>query len=310
MMNNNNNFANSSLGGSYPGGRYPSTYAAAASSTAHTYRYSGESDDDDNDEIPTMPWDQYGWIPREKSGKQTTPNKVRNELQRYIDQCKAEGSLTQTRIIEQMGVNSNSFRKFMDPATYKNQWSATANGTYWAAAKLLARLAHEKELAKMTGKRKIAVATAGAATDSPPRKKNSTEAKLGALELIRSINAVDVSVYAVYDTCPQVVAGINSFLQRDGMTKAYLLSALGDINSNSLNTFLSGKKQDQCGNVTYRAAYVFLEKLRILEGKSKSAARRINEVENPRGVRLYVLFVSPVIAIASQQMMFLFVDEC
>ena len=199
----------------------------------------------------------------------------------------------------------------MDPATYKNQWSATANGTYWAAAKLLARLAHEKELAKMTGKRKVAVATAGAATDSPPRKKNSDEAKLGALKLIRRINAVDVSVYAVYDTCPQVVAGIKSFLQRDGMTKAYLLLALGDINSNSLNTFLSGKKQDQCGNVTYRTAYVFLEKLRILEGKSKSAARRKNEVEYPRGVRLVcVPFVSPVIVLASQRMMFLFVDEC
>ena len=83
MMNSNNNFSNSYPGGSYPGGSYPggsypSTYAAAASSTAHAYAYSGESDDDDDDddEIPTMPWDQYGWIPREQSGRQTTPNKV------------------------------------------------------------------------------------------------------------------------------------------------------------------------------------------------------------------------------------------
>ncbi len=188
----------------------------------------------------------------------------------------------------------------MDPGTYKNQWSATGNGTYWAAAKLLAQLAHEKKVAKVTGKRKTAEGEAGMATtakrakaageDSPPRKRTSAELKRDAEELIRRINAVDAGIYAVYDSCPQVVAGIKSFLQRDGIIKASLLSALGDINSNSLNTFLSGKKQDQCGNVAYRTAYVFLEKLRILEGKRKSVARLRNEVENPNGVRCCMYF--------------------
>ena len=31
----------------------------------------------------------------------------------------------------------------------KSSWTATKNGTYWAAAKLLAMLAHEKEVAKI-----------------------------------------------------------------------------------------------------------------------------------------------------------------
>ena len=68
-----------------------------------------------------------------------------------------------------------------------------------------------------------------------------------------------------------------------------------NINNNSMNRFLSGKKQDQCGNVTYKAAYVFFEKLRILEGESKSAARRKNEKENPYGVSSLMssLFVTP-----------------
>ena len=62
-----------------------------------------------------------------------------------------------------------------------------------------------------------------------------------------------------------------------------------------MNRFLSGKKQDQCGNVTYKAAYVFFEKLRILEGESKSAARRKNEKENPYGVSSLMssFFVTP-----------------
>ena len=93
-----------------------------------------------------------------------------------------------------------------------------------------------------------------------------------ALDLIRRIRSVHgVREGVVHDTCPQIVKKIKDFLQRDGMTKSYLLLALGVINSNSLNTFLSSKKQNQCGNVTYRNAYVFFEKLRILERKPKSA---------------------------------------
>ena len=80
------------------------------------------------------------------------------------------------------------------------------------------------------------------------------------------------------------------FLQRDGMTKANLLLALGNINNNSLSKFLAGKKQDQCGNIAYRAGYVFFEKLRILEGEKKSAARKKNEREHPQGVSLIVMY--------------------
>lgn len=215
------------------------------------------------------------------------------------------------RIIEQMGVNNNSFRRFMNPATYKDKWSAVDNGTYWAAAKLLARLAHEREVAKQSsssGKRKATTTTTTKAADGTaatattekatkkaktsgdesqaPRKKSSADLRLEAMQLIDRINAVGgVPENIVYDTCPQVVAKIKEFLQRDGMTKANLLAALGDLNSNSLNRFLSGKKQDQCGNITYKAAYVFFEKLRILEGKKKSAARIKNEAEHPNGVR-------------------------
>jgi hypothetical protein len=58
---------------------------------------------------------------------------------------------------------------------------------------------------------------------------------------------------------------------------------MGDLNSNSLNRFLAGKNQDQCGNITYKRAYVFFEKLRILEGKPKSSKRLSNEANQPQG---------------------------
>ena len=108
--------------------------------------------------------------------------------------------------------------------------------------------------------------------------------------MIQRINAVDgVTEGIVYDTCPQLVAKMKKFLQRDGMTKANLLTALGGINNNSLSKFLAGKKQNQCGNIAYRAGYVFFEKLRILEGEKKSAARKKNERENQQGVSVMCL---------------------
>ena len=117
-------------------------------------------------------------------------------------------------------------------------------------------------------------------------KKSDADKKREAEELLSRIDAIeDLNTTIVYDTCPEVAAGIKKFLKRDGVTKAMLLRALGNINHNSMGQFLGGKGQDRCGNVTYRAGYAFLEKLRILEGRLKSKARLRNEVEHPHGVR-------------------------
>ena len=244
------------------------------------------------------------------------------------------------RIIERIGVNSNSFNKFMNPGTYKNMWSATENGTYWAGAKLLAELEHEKEQAKLNAKieaindkyeakiakinAKFEAKTATVSTkrdvidltndstsnkkaktnvgeddsSTAPRKKTSTELKEEAEELIQRIKATYIGdYYVVYDSCPEIVTKIKTFLEIPGMTKAMLCSALGNINNNSLGQFLSGKKQDQCGNITYRAAFVFFEKLRILEGKSKSMKRLTNEAVNLNGVRIiaYCSYLTPAL---------------
>jgi hypothetical protein len=228
----------------------------------------------------------------------------------------------------------------MNPGTYKNMWSATENGTYWAGAKLLAELEHEKEQAKFNAKidaindkyeakrakinAKYEAKTATVSTtkrdvidltddsmntsnkkantngkaSTAPRKKTSRELKKDAEELIQRIKDTYIGdYYVVYDSCPEIVTKIKTFLEIPGMTKAMLCSALGNINNNSLGQFLSGKKQDQCGNITYRAAYVFFEKLRILEGKGKSTKRLTNEAVNPNEVRIntYCSYLTPAL---------------
>jgi len=163
-------------------------------------------------------------------------------------------------------------------------------------------VAYEKELAKATGsgsKRKstrddydsddydVQAVTKRYKSNSGEIKKTHAEVQLEALTLLRTITSVEgVPDGIVYDSCPELVKKIKAFLARDGMTKSNFMLALGGLNSNSLNTFLAGKRQDQAGNVTYRRAYVFFEKLRILEGKPKSSARIGNEIEHPYGFSL------------------------
>ncbi len=272
-----------------------------------------------------MPWEDIDFVPRTKSGAQKSPNMIRNALQRYIDECKANGTDTQTGIIQKMGVNNNSFRRFMNPKTYKNPNSAFQNSTYWAAAKLLEKAKYEKEQAKKNNKKKsgkrtaesdssvedetakkarieststsvssspVTISAASASvtatpTGTPP-KKTRAEMKREAADLVQRICAVEgiPDNSPVYDSCPQLVTKIKNFLQKDGMTKKLLLDAFGGINCNSMNTFLAGKNQDQCVNVTYRRSFTFFEKLRLLEGAVKSNARLKNESEYPNGFSL------------------------
>jgi hypothetical protein len=142
-------------------------------------------------------WQEDGWRPCNKSGTQRSPNQIRAELQKYID----NSSQTQTAIIDRMGINNNSFRKFMNPKTYKDQWSATGNGTYWAAAKLLEEQ-RSRPKTKATGKRKVDDDDSNGASN----KKSKKEIKDEMVMLMNQVGAVQgVNEHVVYDSCVQVV---------------------------------------------------------------------------------------------------------
>jgi len=98
-----------------------------------------------------------------------------------------------------------------------------------------------------------------------------------ARELIERIEAVEnVSTEDfVYDTYPQVVVKVKDFLARDGVNQAMMCKVLGICNK-TLVVFLSEEKVNKCGK-TYKAAYLFFEKFRIMEGKDKSEDRVKNE---------------------------------
>lgn len=124
----------------------------------------------------------------------------------------------------------------MNPKTYKNQWSAVENGTYWAAAKFLERVKYEKaeskkkeKQAQMEAKKAAKSASAGTrrlASENvgeqewtkkfkatTPAPKTKTEMKLEALTLIAKIQAVDLVDDRICDSYTQVVKKIKEFLK-------------------------------------------------------------------------------------------------
>ena len=137
---------------------------------------------------------------------------IRNELQKYID----NSSQTQTFIVQnKLRVNNNSFRKFMNPKTYKDQWSAIQNGTYWAAARLLEeeRNKPKKTAAKTANKKKRpredeggGNEAAAASAQTKVAKKSKKGAKAEAVQLMQKImNVGGIEETSVYDSCPQLV---------------------------------------------------------------------------------------------------------
>ena len=252
----------------------PGNAAAAAKAESTTPRTVADDIDIDDDEDVCMPWEEENWVPTTASGKQKTPNQIRNEFQRYLDSC----GRTQGSVLEEIRINNNSFRKFMNPKTYKNQWSAAQNGTYWAAAKLLAQ---EKHAAKQQAGKKRKPAAAADAGASGVVKKAKTESRADAEAWLHKVMAGTNATTVVYDSCPEVVKKIKQCLQdHPGLTRAaFCKVALLGSNNNALARFLAAKGQDQSGNQVYPRAYAFFEKLRLQEGKAKSKIRIKNEAE-------------------------------
>jgi len=147
---------------------------------------------------------------------------------------------------------------------------------------------------KSDGKRKsISPPGSSGDDDSTSKKAKNTvsykTAKAAAVELLNKICAVEgvppEGVPEVYDSCPEVIEKINTFLKRDGITKTNFMKAL-NLNGKTLNKLLASEGQEQAGNPCYKAAYIFFEKQRILDGRAKSAARLENEAKYDSGFSL------------------------
>ncbi|KAK7058835.1 hypothetical protein VNI00_001459 [Paramarasmius palmivorus] len=97
----------------------------------------------------------------------------------------------------------------------------------------------------------------------------------------------DDGTIPVYDDCAEVRRKIRQLTQTPGFKITHWLKDIGNINNNSYNRFMKEKgRTDGASNGTYYAAYVYFEKVRIAQGKKKTAGRKANEEQYPFGFPL------------------------
>ncbi|KIJ68297.1 hypothetical protein HYDPIDRAFT_173059 [Hydnomerulius pinastri MD-312] len=91
----------------------------------------------------------------------------------------------------------------------------------------------------------------------------------------------------IYDDCNDVRRKIRALMKTPGWKVTQWLRDIGGINSNSYGRFMKDTGPTAgASNGTYPAAYIYFEKLRIFEGKKKSAKRLKMEDEHPDGMSL------------------------
>lgn len=121
-----------------------------------------------------------------------------------------------------------------------------------------------------------------------PANKETAKANIAALLDVSDITlpGEDKLSVPVYDTCDELRKKLRPFLAKDGMTNAAFAREISktstsdeiNVTGTTLSRFM-GLKGPLNGNTTraFYAAYVFMEKRRIKDGKDKSAFR--NEME-------------------------------
>ena len=236
----------------------------------------------DEDEKHIQPWlDSSDWVPTTRTGRQKTPKEIRSALQTYLN----TSGRSQKSVMSEIGVGQGSFRKFMF-GSYKNQWSAVQNETYWAAAQFLEKMKDaDKENKAVIAKRKASTSDNTASTSGSATKKTKTKAVSSSRaegdQLLKDFMATPGVAQddPVFDKCPQVVKKLQEFFQdHPDVTKASFrrIALLGSA-SNALSKFMASKHADQQGNAVYRRAYTFFEKLRLMKRQPKTPARLENE---------------------------------
>ncbi|KAI0651736.1 hypothetical protein C8Q79DRAFT_1004999 [Trametes meyenii] len=89
----------------------------------------------------------------------------------------------------------------------------------------------------------------------------------------------------IYDDCNDIRRKIRILQREPNFKITHWLKEIGNINNNSYQRFMKATgATGGASNGTYYAAYVYFEKVRIAEGKKKSAKRLRNEEGHSGGL--------------------------
>ena len=188
-----------------------------------------------------------------------TCNQIRTKITQFLN----SGEMKVTEFQKRLGVNSNSYGRFMKLGK-KGPWAGSDNGTYHAAYLFFKK----RELAGV----KI-----------PKKNVNAPKEVVEKYDVsgIR-LPGEGIEEVEVYDTCDDVRMKINKHLREAPVTKASFMREIcktfpepKTIQAVQLQRFLKGKgPTNGQSSPVYYAGYVYFEKLRIKNGGKKTAKRQ------------------------------------
>lgn len=207
----------------------------------------------------------------QEEGTRVTPGRLRGQINKLLQ----DTDIKITEFQKIIGVNANSYGKFMH-GKYKDPWSATQNGTYWAAAYFFYR---EKRL----GNRAMGKTRAYSAAATTPVGPAAGSAKPVAKTPLPDVSGVSTDG-TTYQTPAEVRKELRAVLSKYDSSVAALARA-ADVPYQSFNNFM--KATGDFGgrdNQAYHPAAEIVERLRLATGKEKSKKRKALEAEMEEGV--------------------------
>lgn len=215
-----------------------------------------------------------------------------SQVRRRINQVLDGGIMNKTEFGKAIGSSTASLNNFLQK-TGVNGGNTDAYTTAWAWFK-------RRDLAGLkmpdVKKRQKAEAVAAAADGPASSKAGPASKKAKVLNTLPDLSQIhldgeEIDSVPVYDTAAEIRKKITAHLKTPGLTQAQFCRDLyaqlqaptcKNITPQQLATF-RGKKGPRagCTSAVFYAAYVYIEKLRIANGKPKSAHRM--EMENIYG---------------------------
>ncbi|KAF9479049.1 hypothetical protein BDN70DRAFT_879204 [Pholiota conissans] len=139
---------------------------------------------------------------------------------------------------------------------------------------------HTQPAIKAGPRKKARVSDASAAEDATNKGKKNTQSQSWMdIKLPRE----DEREIPIYDDCNEIRRKIRRLQKTPGFKLNHWLKDIGNINNNSYARFMRYEGETGgASNGTYYAAYVYFEKVRILEGMKKTTTRLANERQHSR----------------------------
>ncbi|KAI0805160.1 hypothetical protein GGR55DRAFT_300835 [Xylaria sp. FL0064] len=213
---------------------------------------------------------------------------VRGRINKLLD----SGIMNKTEFAKAIGTNANTVSRFLQASgqmggsgstVYPNAWAWFRQPEY---AKL--KMPDVKKRQKLEADAAAASSTTSTSTSTSGKKPSSSTAKKAAATSLPDISGIylpgeEEDDVEIYDTCDEIRRKINAHLKTPGLTQTQFCRDLyaqlkapkcKEIQSKQLADFraMKGPCSGARSSVFY-AAYVYFEKLRVAQGKPKTAHR-------------------------------------